>query len=57
MLNAIINVPEPRNEPIKSYAPGTPERDELKKQIEVQRNGQFEIPVHRRRGGHQRQLR
>jgi 1-pyrroline-5-carboxylate dehydrogenase len=45
MLNAIINVPEPRNEPIKSYAPGTPERDELKKQIEAQRNGQFEIPL------------
>jgi 1-pyrroline-5-carboxylate dehydrogenase len=45
MLNAVVNVPEPKNEPIKSYAPGTPERDELKKQIEAQRAGQFEIPL------------
>jgi 1-pyrroline-5-carboxylate dehydrogenase len=45
MLNAVINVPEPRNEPIKTYAPGTPERDELKKQVEAQRAGQFEIPL------------
>jgi len=45
MLNAIISVPEPRNEPIKSYAPGTPEREELKKQVEAQRAGQFEIPL------------
>ncbi|MBI5868158.1 MAG: L-glutamate gamma-semialdehyde dehydrogenase [candidate division Zixibacteria bacterium] len=45
MLNAIINVPEPRNEPIKSYAPGNPEREELKKQVEIQRGGQFEIPL------------
>ena len=45
MLNAIISVPEPRNEPIKSYAPGTPEREELKKQVEAQRAGPFEIPL------------
>jgi len=42
MLNAVINVPDPKNEPIKTYAPGTPERDELKKQIEAQRDAQIE---------------
>lgn len=31
MANAIYNVPLPPNEPLKSYAPGTPERDALKK--------------------------
>lgn len=45
MLNAIVNVPEPKNEPIKSYAPKTPEREQLRKQIELQRGGSFEIPL------------
>lgn len=45
MLNAIINVPAPKNEPIKSYAPGTPERAELQKQIAAQRATQIEIPL------------
>jgi len=29
MTNAILTVPEPRNEPVLSYAPGTPERRAL----------------------------
>jgi 1-pyrroline-5-carboxylate dehydrogenase len=45
MLNAIINVPEPKNEPIKSYAPGTREREELGKMIKAQRSEEFEIPL------------
>ncbi|GAB4328540.1 MAG: L-glutamate gamma-semialdehyde dehydrogenase [Candidatus Zixiibacteriota bacterium] len=45
MLNAIINVPEPKNEPVKSYAPGTPEREELQKQIKAQRKEEIEIPL------------
>ncbi len=45
MLNAVIHVPEPRNEPVKSYAPGTPERDELQKQIKAQRKDEIEIPL------------
>jgi 1-pyrroline-5-carboxylate dehydrogenase len=45
MLNAIINVPEPKNEPVKTYAPGTPEREELKKEINRQRAKQIEIPL------------
>ncbi|MBD3298871.1 MAG: L-glutamate gamma-semialdehyde dehydrogenase, partial [candidate division Zixibacteria bacterium] len=45
MLNAVINVPEPRNEPVKSYAPGTPERDALQKEIKAQRKEEIEIPL------------
>jgi 1-pyrroline-5-carboxylate dehydrogenase len=45
MLNAVINVPEPRNEPVKSYAPGTPEREALSKTIKAQRAEEFEIPL------------
>ena len=45
MLNAIINVPAPKNEPIKSYAPGTPERAELQKEIARQRATHIEIPL------------
>jgi 1-pyrroline-5-carboxylate dehydrogenase len=32
-MSAIGNIPHPDNEPIKSYAPGTPERAELTRQI------------------------
>ncbi|HUU46606.1 MAG TPA: L-glutamate gamma-semialdehyde dehydrogenase [Acidobacteriota bacterium] len=45
MLNAIINVPAPKNEPIKSYAPGTPERDLLQQTIKAQRGAETEIPL------------
>lgn len=45
MLNAVINVPTPVNEPIKSYAPGTPERAELQSEIARQRAMQLEIPL------------
>ena len=40
-----FNVPEPQNEPILSYAPGTRERDELKKLIWDSRNNPVEIPM------------
>jgi len=33
MPNAILSVPEPRNEPVLSYAPGTPERRALAAQL------------------------
>ncbi|MEW5873706.1 MAG: L-glutamate gamma-semialdehyde dehydrogenase [Candidatus Zixiibacteriota bacterium] len=45
MLNAVINVPEPKNEPVKSYAPGSPEREELQRAIRSQRGQQIEIPL------------
>jgi 1-pyrroline-5-carboxylate dehydrogenase len=46
-----FNVPEPHNEPVLSYAPGTRERDELKKQIREFRENVTEIPMFI--GGHE----
>ncbi|HEV8642778.1 MAG TPA: L-glutamate gamma-semialdehyde dehydrogenase [Methylomirabilota bacterium] len=33
MVNALLSVPEPRNEPVLGYAPGTPERRALSAQL------------------------
>ncbi|MCF2447790.1 L-glutamate gamma-semialdehyde dehydrogenase [Dyadobacter sp. CY345] len=44
MSQGLFNVPALRNEPVKSYAPGTPERSELKKALEYARSKQVEIP-------------
>ncbi len=46
MSNAFYNVPVPVNEPVKSYAPGTPERAELKKTLTDYRNKQVDIPMY-----------
>ncbi len=43
--NAILKVPAPTNEPIYSYAPGTPERAKLKAAIEELSAKQIEIPL------------
>ena len=40
-----FNVPEPQNEPVLHYAPGSRERDEMKKQIREFRENQTEIPM------------
>jgi 1-pyrroline-5-carboxylate dehydrogenase len=40
----IFRVPEPYNEPVRSYAPGTPERASLQKRLEQMRNERIEIP-------------
>lgn len=45
MLNAVINIPDPKNEPVKSYAPGTPEREDLQRVVKAQRKETFEIPL------------
>lgn len=45
MPKGIYNVPTPANEPVKSYAPGTPERAELKKQLELLRSQELDIPM------------
>jgi 1-pyrroline-5-carboxylate dehydrogenase len=45
MLKGFFNVPKPVNEPVKSYAPGTPERAEIKKMIESLRSQVIEIPM------------
>lgn len=45
MSNAYFKVPVPVNEPIKSYAPGTPEKEELKRKIEELKSQRIEIPL------------
>ncbi|MCE6993100.1 L-glutamate gamma-semialdehyde dehydrogenase [Dyadobacter sp. CY323] len=44
MSIGIFNVPAVRNEPVKSYAPGSVERTELKKALEEARAKTIEIP-------------
>jgi len=44
MSIGIFNVPALKNEPVKSYAPGTPERAELKKALAEARSKTIEIP-------------
>ena len=45
MNNACVTVPAPRNEPVLSYAPGSPEKAALKSQIETFAAGSVEIPL------------
>lgn len=44
MSIGIFNVPALKNEPVKSYAPGTPERSELKKALAEARAKVIDIP-------------
>jgi 1-pyrroline-5-carboxylate dehydrogenase len=43
MANAIVSVPPPRNEPVGSYAPGTPERRALRAELARMATGTIEI--------------
>ncbi|HSF05914.1 MAG TPA: 1-pyrroline-5-carboxylate dehydrogenase, partial [Methylomirabilota bacterium] len=43
MANAVFNVPTPRNEPILTYAPGTPERQALRGQLQRMASEVIEI--------------
>jgi len=45
MPNGVFQIPIPQNEPIYSYAPGSPERAELKRELEEARAMQIEIPM------------
>ena len=45
MNNACVTVPAPRNEPVLSYAPGSPEKAALKSQLEKFAAGSVEIPL------------
>jgi 1-pyrroline-5-carboxylate dehydrogenase len=40
-----FRIPEPKNEPVYSYAPGSPEREKLKKAIEDLKSKQVDIPM------------
>ena len=45
MSNAYFKVPQPINEPVKSYKPGSPEREELKKKLVELKSKQIEVPL------------
>ena len=44
-MNGIVRVPAPVNEPVLSYAPGSPERAALKRRLAEMANTQIEIPL------------
>jgi 1-pyrroline-5-carboxylate dehydrogenase len=43
--HAIARPPEPYNEPIKTYAPGSPEREELRTRLDELAGQQIELPL------------
>lgn len=44
-VTAIRRVPSPKNEPVKSYAPGSPERAELKARLQSMSGERVDIPL------------
>ena len=46
MPKGIYKVPEPRNEPVLNYAPGSSERTSLKAALEEARSKQLDIPMY-----------
>ena len=46
MANAFFHVPTPVNEPVKGYAPGSPERQELRKALRELKQQERDIPMH-----------
>lgn len=45
MANGIVRVPEPTNEPVRSYAPGSAERISLKHRLQQMCAAQIDIPL------------
>ena len=45
MSNGAYRIPEPRNEPVLTYAPGTPERGALKARLAELGGRELEIPL------------
>ena len=45
MNNAVPTIPLPTNEPVRSYAPGSPERDSLQRRLNEMRAETVEIPA------------
>jgi len=41
-----FRVPQPKNEPVYSYAPGTPERSKLEAALDKLKSTQIEVPMH-----------
>jgi len=44
-MNTLFAIPRPENEPVLSYAPGTPEREEMKKALKAFKKDPPEIPL------------
>jgi 1-pyrroline-5-carboxylate dehydrogenase len=44
-MNGVFRVPEPVNEPVKSFAPGSPERASLKAKVKELKASEIEIPL------------
>ncbi len=45
MPDGLFQVPDPVNEPVRDYAPGSPERDSVKRRLEEMLSEQIEIPL------------
>ncbi|MCB1008725.1 MAG: aldehyde dehydrogenase family protein, partial [Acidobacteria bacterium] len=45
MLNGIVRVPPPVNDPIRAYRPGSAERASIKKRLQEMASEQIEIPL------------
>lgn len=46
MATGFFNVPTPHNEPVKSYAPGSPEKAELEAALAEARSKQIDVPMY-----------
>jgi 1-pyrroline-5-carboxylate dehydrogenase len=44
-MNGIIRIPTPVNEPVRTYAPGSPEKASLKKKLDEMLSEEIEIPL------------
>jgi len=44
-MNGCFRVPEPVNEPVKAYAPGSPEKKSLKARLAELKQSEIEIPL------------
>ena len=45
MTNAITHIPQPVNEPARSYGPGSPEKASLKLRLEAMLDEKVDIPI------------
>jgi 1-pyrroline-5-carboxylate dehydrogenase len=43
--HGLFRVPEPRNEPVRTYAPGSPERDEIRAKLDELASRELELPL------------
>ena len=46
MPKGVFNIPTPVNEPVKSYVPGSPEREELIAMINELKGIEMDVPMH-----------